>query len=156
MVENQGALSWDSPIEKESSFVLLPEGEYEFKVAKMERGQYQPSQNSKIREACPKADLELKIQSTQGEATIFESLILHSLSEWKISEFFIAIGQKKKGQPLTPNWAQVPGATGRAKIEVNKYTDKNGNERENNRVAEFVELENNTQNQQTENKGFAF
>lgn len=156
MVENQGALSWDSQIEKENSFILLPEGEYEFTVAKMERGQYQPSPQSKIREASPEAQLELKIQSSEGEATVFERLILHTATEWKLSEFFIAIGQKVKGQPFTPNWSQVPGSTGRAKIEINKYKNNQGQDRENNRVAEFLEPKQNAQQQQQSNQGFNF
>lgn len=111
---------------------------------------YQPSQNSKIRETAPQADLELKIQSAEGEATVFEKLILHTATEWKLSEFFIAIGQKTKGQPFTPNWGQVPGATGRAKIEINRYTDKNNNQRENNRIVEFLEPQSQPQQQQAQ------
>lgn len=152
MVENQGALSWDSQIEQESSFVLLPEGEYEFRVEKMERSQYQPSQKSKIRETAPQAELELKIQSSEGEATVFERLILHTATEWKLSEFFIAIGQKVKGQPFTPNWSQVPGATGRVKIEINKYKTNQGQDRENNRVVEFLEPNANPQQQSQQNQ----
>lgn len=157
MAENQGALSWDSQIEQESSYVLLPEGEYDFRVEKMERGMYQPSPQSKIREASPEAQLTLKIQSPEGEATVIERLILHTATEWKISEFFIAIGQKTKGQPFTPNWGQVPGSTGRAKIEINRYTDKNNNQRENNRIVEFLEPQSQPQEQQSQsNQGFNF
>lgn len=148
MAENQGALSWDSQIEQESSFVLLPEGDYDFVVEKMERGMYQPSPQAKIREACPEAELTLKIQSSEGEATIKERLILHTATEWKISEFFIAIGQKTKGQPFTPNWGQVPGSTGRAKIKVDKYNDKNNNPREINRIDQFLEPQSQPQQQQ--------
>lgn len=154
MVENQGALSWDSQIEQESSFILLPEGEYEFRVEKMERSMYQPSPQSKIREASPQAELELKIQSPEGEATVFERLILHTATEWKLSEFFIAIGQKKKGQVVTPNWSQVPGATGRAKIEINKYKTNQGQDRENNRIVEFLEPQ--IQPQQQTNPSYDF
>ncbi|MFC6464978.1 hypothetical protein ACFP65_08350 [Marinilactibacillus sp. GCM10026970] len=136
---NAGALGWDDEISQESSFVLLPEGEYDFVVEKMERGQYQPSPNSKINVASPQAELTLKIQTPEGEATVFERLILHTATEWKLSEFFISIGQKKKGEPTRPNWGQVPGSRGRAKIEINKYTDKNKNPRENNRVESFLE-----------------
>lgn len=154
---NTGALGWDDEISQESSFVLLPEGEYDFVVEKMERGQYQPSSQSKINEASPQAELTLKIQSPEGEATVIERLILHTVTEWKISEFFISIGQKQKGQPFRPNWGQVPGSRGRAKIEINKYT-KNGQERENNRVASFLEpAEQPTQQQQQPNNpGFNF
>lgn len=148
-INNGGALDWDDEISQESSYILLPEGEYDFVVEKMERGQFQPSPNSKINEACPEAELTLKIQSPEGEATVFERLILHSATEWKLSEFFISIGQKIKGQPFKPNWSQVPGSRGRAKIEINKYKNKQGQERENNRVDSFLEPTNQSQQQTT-------
>ena len=135
----EGALSWDSEIKKESSFVLLEPGEYDFRVEKMERSTYNPSPQSKIRDSSPMAELELKIDSPEGTATVFENLILHSVTEFKISEFFTAIGQKQKGIPFTPNWAAVIGATGRAEIEVNEYSDRNGNKKKNNRVTNFLE-----------------
>lgn len=136
----EGALGWDSQISQESSFVILPAGEYDFKVEKMERGSYNPSPNSSIRDISPQAELELTVYSPDGQtATVYERLILHSKMEWKISEFFISIGQKKPGEPLVPNWSFVPGSTGRCEIEINKYTNKQGQERENNRVARFLE-----------------
>lgn len=137
--EQGGALGWDSQIEQESSFILLPAGEYEFKVEKMERATYQPSRNSSIQDTCPKAELTLSIQSAEhGEAKVFENLILHSKLEWKLSEFFIAIGQKKKGEAFTPNWGEVVGSTGRCKLEINEYTTNKGQDRKNNRVATFL------------------
>lgn len=142
MTENNGfALGWDSPIEQESSFVLLPEGEYNFRVTKMERSQYQPSPTSSIREVSPKADLSITVYDDSGQLSsenVTENLILHSKMEWKLSQFFIAIGQKIPGQAHTPNWNQVVGSTGRCKVEVNRYTNKQGAERENNRIAEFL------------------
>lgn len=153
----EGALSWDSPIEKESSFTLLPAGEYDFKVDKMNRGTYQPSPNSSIREVSPQAELEITIFGENETTTVNERLILHSKTEWKLSEFFIAIGQKKQGQPLNPNWALVPGAIGRCEIEVNKYTNKEGQERENNRITKFLPpLTQPVQQQNAGNVGFTF
>lgn len=99
----EGALGWDSPITAENSFVILPAGEYDFKVDKMTRGQYNPSQTSKIRESAPKAELEITLFGNGESTTTTENLILHSKTEWKLSEFFIAIGQKQPGEPLNPN-----------------------------------------------------
>lgn len=140
MSENYtGALSWDSTISQESSFVLLEPGEYDFRVKKATRTVYTPSDRSKIREQSPMLELELSVFNDKGqEATVFENLILHTVMEWKISEFFISIGQKKPGEPFQPDW-DVEGATGRADIEINRYTNKDGQERENNRVNNFLE-----------------
>ena len=42
------ALDWDSVIEAENEFVLLPEGEYEFTVKSFERGEYNVLCNSML------------------------------------------------------------------------------------------------------------
>lgn len=141
MTQYTGALSWDSEISQESSFILLEPGEYEFTVTNMERSTYQPSPTAKIRENCPMAMLTLSISTPQGDATVFENLILHTSLEWKISEFFTSIGQKQPGVPFIPDWGKLIGQTGKAEIEVNKYTNKEGQERENNRVKRFLPKE---------------
>lgn len=148
----ESALSWDSTIEKESSFTLLEPGAYHFTVQKMERSTFQPSAQSSIKDVSPKAELELKVFNDQGVSTIIsENLILHSRMEWKISEFMIAIGQKKPGEPVKPNWNAVVGATGECEVEVNHYVDRKGTERENNRITKFLEpIANKTQPQTTQ------
>lgn len=135
----EGALSWDSTIEKESSFVLLEPGEYDFTVKGMTRGQYTPSANAKITEACPMAELELEVTDSKGQtATVRENLILHTSLEWKISQFFISIGQKVKGEPFVPNWGAIIGTSGRGEFDIRKYTYQ-GEEREANQVKNFLE-----------------
>lgn len=135
----EGALSWDSTIEKESSFVLLEPGEYNFTVKNMTRGQYTPGPSAKITEPCPMAELELDVTDSKGQtATVKENLILHTSLEWKISQFFISIGQKVKGEPFVPNWGAVIGTSGRGEFDTRKYT-ANGEEREANQVKNFLE-----------------
>ena len=95
-------LSWDDAIEKEGGdFIVLPAGTYPFRVTKFTRGRFAGSDKMP---ACPKAELELTIFSQEhGEVTIFESLLLHTKTEWKLSEFFISIGQKRKGEKVQMN-----------------------------------------------------
>lgn len=144
-----GALSWDSEISQESSFTLLPEGTYKFTIEKMERSQYTPSPHSSIRDVSPMAELTLRIASPEhGETSIKENLILHTKMEWKISELLLAIGQKKKGEPTQPNWSQIPMSEGWAEVEVNEYTNKDGQDRKNNRVKRFIPLDEAPQQQQ--------
>lgn len=152
----EGALSWDSTIEKESNFVLLEPGEYTFTVKNMTRGQYTPGSQAKITEACPMAELELDVTDSTGQsATVKENLILHTSLEWKISQFFISIGQKVKGQPFVPNWGTVIGTTGRGEFGVRKYTYQ-GEEREANQVKNFLEpAANNTTPVQTQTQAQA-
>ena len=129
-------LGWDDPIEKESEFVLLPPGEYDFTVTAFERKRYNSGPNAKL-PPCNMAQLTLRIDGLTGQANIFHNLYLHTSTEGMLSAFFIGIGQKKKGEPLQPKWHEVVGAKGRAEIEINKYTS-NGQERENNRVKKFI------------------
>lgn len=132
-------LGWDDQITQEGSeFIVLPAGIYDFKVIKFERGRFDGG--NKI-PACNEALLQLEINSTVGKTILLEHLYLHSKTEWKLSEFFTCIGQKKKGEPLKMNWTLVPGAIGRAEVEINKYTDKNGNERTNNKVKKYLPKE---------------
>ncbi len=133
-------LDWADEISQEQEFELLPAGTYEYTVEKMERGRYAGSEKMA---ACNKADITLTVRDPQTgtSGTVFDTLYLSSKAEWRLSQFFLSIGQKKKGEPLRPNWSEVPGSTGRVEIEVNKYTDKNGNQKENNCVKKYLPYE---------------
>jgi hypothetical protein len=127
-------LGWDDTIEKDGGeFILLPEGDYNFTVAKFERTRFAGSANLP---ACNQAKLELTIHSSQGDVTIFHNLFLHTKTEGLLSSFFSAIGQKKKNETLRMNWNAVIGAKGRCQLEHNKYMSK-GEERVNNQVKRF-------------------
>ena len=93
--------------------------------------------------ACPQANLTLAITDPVSgkRGQIKDTLFLHSKAEWKLSQFFTAIGQKKKGEPLAMNWNAVPGSTGRLELSINQYTDRNGNKAENNRVKKYLPKE---------------
>ena len=133
-------MDWNDVISQEQEFELLPAGTYDFTVEKMERGRYAGSEKMA---ACNMANLSLSVTDPQTGASgmVFDTLYLSSKAEWRLSQFFLSIGQKKKGEPLRPNWNEVPGSTGKVEIEVNKYTDKNGNLRENNRVKKYLPYE---------------
>lgn len=133
-------LDWNSTIEKESEFELLPEGTYDFTVESMERGRFAGSEKMS---ACPQANLTLIVHDGDLQGKIFDTLYLHSKAEWRLSQFFTAIGQKKKGEPLQPNWNLVPGSTGKLELTINEY-EKNGEKRKNNRVSRYIPKENKT------------
>ena len=120
-MENNRALNWDDEITQESTFTLLPEGEYNFKVTNFERAWYDGS--DKI-PPCNKAIITIKIETTKGDAEIKENFFLTTKTEGLLSAFFGSIGQKKKGEPLRMNWNKVIGSTGRVKIGFREY---NGN-----------------------------
>ncbi len=132
------ALAWDDEIEKESEFVLLPPGDYEFEITSLERERFDGSDKMS---ACPMAVLNLAIASKEGRANVQTRLFLHTKAEWKISEFFTSIGLKKKGEKLKMQWNKVVGAKGRCKIGQRKYTTNNGEERVSNEVKKFYPAE---------------
>lgn len=128
-------LGWDDEIEKDGgNFVLLPPGDYNFTVAKFERGRFQGSAKMP---ACNQAKLEITIHSPEyGDVTVFHNLMLHTKTEGFLSNFFTGIGQKKPGEKLQMNWNVVTGAKGRCKLIENKYMSK-GEERVNNQIETF-------------------
>ena len=124
-MEQNRALNWDDEIKHESSFTLLPEGEYNFKVINFERAWYEGS--DKI-PPCNKAIITIKIETPQGDAEIKENFFLTTKTEGLLSAFFGSIGQKKKGEPLRMNWNKVIGSTGRVNIGFREYNGNNYNQ----------------------------
>lgn len=132
-------LSWDSEISKESEFELLPAGTYKFTVQSVERGRFAGSEKMN---ACPSATMSLKVSGPDGaEGTVQDTLYLNSKAEWKLSQFFTSIGQKKKGETLRMNWNLVPGSSGELELTVNEYTAKDGSQKKNNRVGKYLPKE---------------
>lgn len=131
---------WDDEIEKDGSdFILLPDGDYNFTVAKFERARFQGSAKMP---ACNQAKLELTVHSSEfGDVTIFHNLFLHTKTEGLLSSFFAGIGQKKKGEKLRMNWNTVIGSKGRLKLEINKFKGKDGEDKTNNQVKQFYPYE---------------
>jgi len=131
------AFDWEDTIENDSSFTLLPEGVYPFTVVSFERGEHAGS--DKI-PPCKKVVLTIELDGgALGTTEITENLFLHSRQEWKLCQFFTAIGQRKKGEQMRMNWQAVPGAKGWAEVVVNKYKNRDGEDRQNNRVGKYLD-----------------
>lgn len=137
MTEFERELGWDDEISKESEFTLLPEGDYNFTVVKFNRGRH----NGSVKlPACNKAELELSVDDGKGNTgTVYHNLFLHTKTEGMLSAFFVSIGQKKHGEPLKMNWNAVPGAKGRCKIFIDKWTNDRGEEFQSNKIKKFYE-----------------
>lgn len=143
MAENiERELGWEDEIEHESSFVLVPEGDYDFEILRFERGRHQGS--AKL-PACNKAILTIKVSNGKDEAELSHNLFLHSKTEGLLCAFFSALGLRKHGEKCKMNWNAVIGGKGRCKIEVNKYTNDKGEERTNNRITKFYDPEPNAE-----------
>ncbi len=132
-------LSWDDEIERESDFILLVEGDYDFTVTGFERARHEGSDKLP---PCNKAIISIRIDSPEGSTTIKHNLFLHSKCEGLLSAFFIGIGQKKHGEKLRMNWNNIIGAKGRCKIAVRTWKNKNtGEEMQSNEIKKFYDPE---------------
>lgn len=108
---------WDDEVENTSSFVDIPDGEYDFMVDHYERskvggnGSY-AGQNMAV--------VYCNIFANDGDGPQLKvNLILNRKFSWKLSQFFISIGlmEDKEGATLKMNWNQVGGRRGRCKVE---------------------------------------
>ena len=143
-------LNWDDEIQHDGTpFQVLPEGDYLFSVAKFERARHNGSEKIP---PCNKAVLTLSLQGTDGSGSMQTNLFLHSKFEWKLCQFFTAIGQRRPGETLRMNWGAVTGSSGYCHVGVRKWMDRDGKEREGNEVTQFYDPLDNPMRQGSEPK----
>lgn len=131
--------NWDDIIENDSGeYILLPEGDYDFRVLSFERERHQGS--AKL-PPCNKAVLNIEVTSPQGKTTIRHNLFLHSKCEGLLCAFFSSIGQRKRGEKLQMNWNSVTGATGKCKVKIHTWTKDDGSQGQSNEISKFYEKE---------------
>lgn len=132
-------LEWDDEIQNDGgAFEVLPEGDYDFRVDKFERARHGGS--DKI-PPCNKAVLTLSVYGPEASGTLQTNLFLYSKFEWKLCQFFTAIGQRKHGEAMRMNWGSVPGSTGRCHVGIRTWQGNDGKEREGNEITEFYDPE---------------
>ncbi len=119
------AYDWDEAIENDSSFITLPEGDYDFEVLKVEKAHHGGSEKLP---ACPKAVIHIGIDTPEGQASIRHNLFLHSRTEGKLCAFFAGIGERKNGEKYPMNWSRVTGSRGRCRVGTREYNGSTFNE----------------------------
>ena len=130
-------MDWNDTIAVDGQeYIVLPEGDYDFKVTGFERSRFPGS--TKI-PACNMASLTLTVDTPDGTVSVKTDLILYRTVEWRISSFFRSVGLKRNGENMVMDWNHVIGTTGRAHFKPRNYMDKNGNERQANNVDRFLE-----------------
>lgn len=108
-------IGWDDEVENVPSFFRIEDGEYDFFVDHFERakvsgdGKY-AGQNMAV--------IYCNIDAP-GEPQVKANIIMNTKFQWKISQFFISIGQmeNKENAKLRPNWSMIGGSRGRCRIE---------------------------------------
>lgn len=130
-------LAWDGEIENDGSgWMLLPAGEYPFRVTGFKRGRFEGS--AKL-PACNMAVVALDVGDADSSTTIENRLFLHSKCEGLLCAFFRAIGQRQHGEKLRMDWGKVVGSTGRCKVAVRTWKGKDGEDRESNEIKAFLD-----------------
>ncbi len=125
MQPQEHELDWESEIVNDAQeFILLEDGDYNFTVMAVERGRFNGSDKMP---ACNVAKVKLKIENPIGEVTLVHQLMLHSKVDWKLAEFFVSIGLKKKGEPFRMTW-NIAGYTGKCRIGKRIYNNNTYNE----------------------------
>lgn len=127
------ALDFDDVISSDSSFVELPEGDYQFTVENYERGRFNGSEKIP---PCNQVTVYFRVEAPDGSSvSIREHFILFSRLEWKISQLYCSVGLKKEGEPTRMNWPALPGLTGMAHVTLDP--DKNNPSRKYNHISRF-------------------
>lgn len=132
-------MDWNDAIESDGQeFIVLEEGDYNFRVTSFERGHFPGS--AKI-PACNKAAITVLVETPDGNASVKFDLILFRTLEWRISAFFRCIGQKKHGERLVMDWNKVLGSQGRAHFKPRNYTNNYGEEKTVNDIDRFIDYD---------------
>lgn len=125
--QSSGGFGWTDEVDPASAtdkYTILPDGEALFTILKFERERKDWGKFGTINVAI----LTLLVKSLVAEATseIKEQIGLHHDLDWKITQFFTALGQRKTGDTgkFTPDWSRIVGGAGRCMVKARKYAKR--------------------------------
>jgi hypothetical protein len=132
-------MNWDDEIKNDGEApTLIEPGIYPFKIKNLEKT---ISKGAKTAGA-PMAILEVRVEHDEGEyADIRDQIVLTRNLEWKLCQFFTAIGQRKKGETLHPRWNAVIGSKGFCEVVIEEYTKKDGTPGKSAKVGKYLDPE---------------
>lgn len=115
---------WNDEITEEGgNYEPLPEGNYDFTVAKVERAR---SQGKGKLPPCNMAKVTFDVWGADDKREITVNFVLHSSLEWKLSQLFLSVSMKKHGEPLRMDWTGIIGKKGKCQVIIRKYVKNDG------------------------------
>lgn len=129
----------DAP--NEGDYVLLPPGDYPFRVLAWKRSQFDGSAKMS---ACKAVIITLEIDGGElGLVQVDNRMFMHQKCEGILAGFFLCIGLRKHGDPLITCWNDAIGATGMCRTGIRKG-DGQYEGKEYNDVKRFLEPKENS------------
>ena len=134
-------LGWDDEIQNDEAGAreVIPPGDYPFEIVDLKRERHFPKPSGKLPE-CNKAVVTVRIYHAPGDSVdIPHNLFLHSRCEGMLCAFFKAIGHRKHGEPLKPDWSRVVGSCGTCRVTTREYVNKDGQKGQSNDIKAFLD-----------------
>jgi len=136
--------NWDEPLPEPKEFEILPEGDAEFEVLKVDRARKEMGKLGTVNVAIVKLLVTSLVSKGADPKTVEENLPLSPKVVFKLYQFFASIGQYQhgdveNGKPFRPNWAKVAGATGLCVVKHRPWTGKDGVERKSEQIDTFLD-----------------
>lgn len=134
-MEIEREFRWDDTIKNDSTFELVPDGEYDFEIKGFERGRHNGSDKMP---ACPKATVLIRVDNGKNATTLRHNLFLHSKTEGLLCAYFAACGMRKKGEPLRMNFEGSVGRRGKCVVGTRNWTGNNKQAMQSNEIEKFI------------------
>jgi hypothetical protein len=113
------------------NFAVLPAGTYPGVIVECER--------EKTKAGAVMARVRIEFEGPDGEkSSVYENIVFQKNCEWKLHAFMNATGMKQPKTPGRFNW-HPQGLRVVAKLKVSQYEDKNGEKRDKNEIASYVD-----------------
>lgn len=137
-----GGFGWDDEVDSEASAnqPLLPVGPALFVVIKFERKREEFGKFGILNIAHVTMSVATKSDESIPPVVIDKKLGLHTDLQWKITEFFTSIGQRKHGDKgkFVPDWSKVDGSSGLCETAHREVTSKKGTKYTVNDITKFL------------------
>ncbi|KMO86083.1 hypothetical protein AB840_10120 [Megasphaera cerevisiae DSM 20462] len=127
---NTEVFDWNEQVGEDvesKEFTLLPDGNYDFAVAKYEKKEKEGKDGNII----PQVILTLVVQSDAGQTQILDFIELTAKMKWRLSSFLRSVGIQKKGQSLDMSYLAAfdasVGQEGKFQLNTEEYKSKKYN-----------------------------